>query len=231
MYWLGTSRWCPGPLCMLHFIWICFFLAFTPFPLPLRCLVLLYILVGVYPLWCEGCVGFWAHFFSISFLPGLGIAQVRAFIFIACKAHVFFFMAVGLLAINPVVLLHCVCYNFVFPFTSYYPVGLRADVPAVSAHCFINHWLRASLAHLPHIYLLWAYWPSFLPCQPVLPLYPLGFLSPFTSSLPPFTLMGLLLNSLGLPSFFYSIFTSYYSYELIDHYSCHVNPLSLLIYS
>ena len=175
--------------------------------------------------------GLLGSFFSISFQPRLGIAQVRAFIFIACRAHVFFFMAVGLLAINLVVLLHCVCYSFVFPFTSYYPVGLRANVPAVSTHCFINHWLRASLVHLPHIYLLWAYWPSFLPCQPVLPLYPLGFLSPFTSSLPLFALMGLLLNSLGLPDPFYSIFTSYYSCGIIGHYSCHVIPLSLLIYS
>ena len=31
MYWLGTSRWWSVPLCMLHSIWICFFLAFTPF--------------------------------------------------------------------------------------------------------------------------------------------------------------------------------------------------------
>ena len=36
MYWLGTSRWCSGPLCMLHSVWICFFLAFTSFPLPLH---------------------------------------------------------------------------------------------------------------------------------------------------------------------------------------------------
>ena len=34
MYWLGTSKWCLGPLCRLHSIWIWFFLAFTPFLLP-----------------------------------------------------------------------------------------------------------------------------------------------------------------------------------------------------
>ena len=102
-------------------------------------------------------------------------------------------------------LLHCVGYSFVFPFTSYYPVGLQADVPVVSTHCFINPLLRATLSHLPHLYLLWAYWPSFLPCQPVLPLYSLGFLGPFTSSFALFTPMGLLLNSLG---FFGSFTTS-----------------------
>ena len=34
MYWLGTNRWCSGSLCMLHFVLICFFLAFTAFLLP-----------------------------------------------------------------------------------------------------------------------------------------------------------------------------------------------------
>ena len=191
-------------LCACSTLFEFFFLAFTPFLLPLLCLVLLYILVGVYPSWCGGYVGFWAHSFSISFIPRLGIAQVRAFIFIACRAHVFFFMAVDLLAINLVVLLHCVCYSFVFPFTSYYPVGLWADVLVVSACCFINHWLKASLTHLPHIYLLWTYWPSFLSCQPVLPLYSLGFLSSFTSFLPLF-----------------------YSYGSASHQFCHSSLLGL----
>ena len=82
MYWLGTSRWCLGPLCMLHSVWICFFLAFTPFLLPLHCLILLLILIDVYPLWCEGCVGFWAHISFLSSLPRLGITQAKAFIFL-----------------------------------------------------------------------------------------------------------------------------------------------------
>ena len=37
MYWLGTSRWCLGPLCMLSLrLNFFFFLAFTPFLLPLH---------------------------------------------------------------------------------------------------------------------------------------------------------------------------------------------------
>ena len=90
--------------------------------------------------------------------------------------------------------------------------------PSILPYCFI-------VATIALFFLLWAYWPSFLPCQPILLLYSLGFLGPFTSSLHLFTLMGLLLNYLDLPSKpFYSIFTSYYSYGLIGHYSCHVNP-------
>ena len=57
-----------------------------------------------------------------------------------------------------------------------------------------------------------------------LPLYSLGFLSPFTSSLPLFTPMGFLLDSLGFLSPFTISLPIYYSYRLIDPYSCHVNP-------
>ena len=114
-------------------------------------------------------------------------------------------MTVGLLATNPAIPLHCVYYNFVFLFNSYYPMGLRANVPAVSTHFFINPLFRASLTHLPRLYLFWACWPTFLLCQPILPLYSLGFLNPFTSYLPLFTLMGLSLNSLG----FLGPFTTY----------------------
>ena len=105
-------------------------------------------------------------------------------------------MTMGLLATNPTIPLHCVYYNFIFLFTSYCPMGLRANVPAVSNHFFINPLYRDSLAHLPCIYLFWACWPTFLPCQPILSFYSLGFLNSFTSSLPLFTPMGLLLNSL-----------------------------------
>ena len=57
-----------------------------------------------------------------------------------------------------------------------------------------------------------------------LPLYSLGSLGPFTSSLPLFTPMGLLLHSLCFPSPFTTSLPLYYSYGLIDPYSCHVNP-------
>ena len=98
LYWLGTSKWCPSPLCMLHSICVCFFLAFAPLLLLLRHLVLLCILAYVHHLWCGGCVGFWAHVFFILSLPRLGIVQVKAFVSMACWAHVlsFFFMVVGL---------------------------------------------------------------------------------------------------------------------------------------
>ena len=62
-------------------------------------------------------------------------------------------MIVDLLTTNPTILLHRACYSFTSLFTSYYPVGLEVDVLAVLTHIFINLFLRASLAHFPHLYL------------------------------------------------------------------------------
>ena len=69
----------------------------------------------------------WAFGLILSSLPGLGITQVKAFIFIACRVHDFFFMVVGLRAINLAILLHCGYYSSVFPL-----MGLLAIIPAMS---------------------------------------------------------------------------------------------------
>ena len=162
MYQLGTSRWCPSPLCTFHFVCVCSFLAFTPFLLLLCYLVLLYILACVYPLWHERYVGFWAHVFFLLSHPRLGI--------VPAKAHALFFMVMGLLAINLVILLHCVCHDLVLPLLLITPMGLLAGVPTILAHWPINSLQWASLVHLLHLYLLsflWAYQPSFLPRQPI----------------------------------------------------------------
>ena len=53
-----------------HFYYLCIWL------------ILLYVLVDIYLLWREGCVGFWAHIFFLSSLLGLGIAWAKAFIFL-----------------------------------------------------------------------------------------------------------------------------------------------------
>ena len=56
---------------------------------------------------------------------------------------------------------------------------------------------------------MWACWMVFLLCQPIDPL----------------------ILSFRLPRSIYYIFTSYHSYGLVGHHSCHVNPLSLTLYS
>ena len=132
--------WCLYPLCMLHFVWICFFLAFTPFLLPLFCLILLYVLVGVYLLWREGYVGFWAHVpCLLSFLwTGRCLGKGPH---LPTEPMFFFFVFVGLLATDPAISLHRVCCSYTIPFTSCYPVNSWADVPV---HFFVNPLLKAS---------------------------------------------------------------------------------------
>ena len=65
-------------------------------------------------------------------------------------------MFVGLLAVDPAIPLHCACYSITFPFYFLLPMSLRADAPTVPTHFFINILLKASLAHIPHLYLFWA---------------------------------------------------------------------------
>ena len=80
---------------------------------------------------------------------------MKALIFLLSLCS-FFPVSVGLLAVDPAISLHRACDSFTSLFISYYPVGLRADAPAMSAHFFINLLLRVSLAHFPYLYLFWA---------------------------------------------------------------------------
>ena len=96
-----------------------------------------------------------------------------------------FSMTKGLLATDSTISLHRAYYSFTSPFISCYPMGLRADVPVVPTHFFINLLLRASLARFLHLYLYWALLANILAvCQPISLLHSFGFLGPFTSSLP-----------------------------------------------
>ena len=83
MYWLGTSRWCLGPLCMFHFVWICFFLTFTPFSTAsmfvwFYCTSwLVFISCGMKDVWAFGLM-----FPSFHPFLGLDIAWVKTLIFL-----------------------------------------------------------------------------------------------------------------------------------------------------
>ena len=56
------------------------------------CLILLYVLVGVYLLWREGCVGFWAHVLCLLLLLGMLLVQKPSS---SCWAHAFLFYDQG----------------------------------------------------------------------------------------------------------------------------------------
>ena len=154
-----------------------------------------------------------SHF--LPFIPFWARYHSGESLYLPTKPMLFFSMIVGCLAINPAISLHCVYYSFTFLFISYYPVAFRVDVPAASTHFFINFLLRASLAHFHvftsfgligqhsyHVILFYHFihWVFsahllllylFLLTWACLLLNSLGFLSPFTTSLPLITLLGL----------------------------------------
>ena len=122
----------------------------------------------------------------------------------------FFLLSVGLLAIDPVVSLNRVCYNFTFLFTLCYLVRLWADVPAVPTHSFVNLFCLGLLRPTFHIFTFFGLcWPKFLLCQPF------HYFIPQTSSvhlLPLYLFYSheLLARSSVLLGPNYHIFTSYY---------------------
>ena len=129
MYWLGTSRWCLGPLCTLYSVCDCFFLAFTSLLLLFRWLVFLCILACVYPLWHGGFLG-------SCFLPFI-LSRVGYYPDESCCLHSLLgprLVVVGFLAINPAILLHCVCHGLILPLLLISPMGLLAGVPIILAH-------------------------------------------------------------------------------------------------
>ena len=191
MYWLGASRWCLGPLCMLHSVWICFFLAFTPFLLPL-CLFDFVVRSG----WCLSLVAWRMCGFlglcSLPFISSLDWVLLGWRPLPFCQAHALFFpVFVGLLAMDLAIPLHRAYYSITSLFISCYPWahGLMLLSCQLTFHIFTSFGL---------------YWPTFLLCQPIsftrLPrsiyffftsftpmgflLDPLGFLGPITTSLP-----------------------------------------------
>ena len=209
MYWLGTNKWCPGLLCMLHSVWICFFLTFTPFLLSL-CLFD----SAVHASWCLSFV-VWRMcgllgLYSLPFTPSWTGCCLDKSLHLPAKPMLSFPMTVGLLTVDPAVLLHHACYSFTSLFISGYPVGLRANAPAMPTHFFINLLPSASLAHFPHLYFFWAllantlvvpvhFTTSFLRFSRLIYFF-------FTS----FTFLSFFARFFELPRPHYHIFTSYY---------------------
>ena len=123
MYWLGASRWCLGPLCMLHSVWICFFLAFTPFLLS-PCLFDSIVRAN----WCLSFVvwrvyGFLSSYF-LPFIPSWTGYHLGKSLHLPTEPVLFFSMTMGLLAIEPTMSRHCVCHNYTSPFYFSLPRGL-----------------------------------------------------------------------------------------------------------
>ena len=125
----------------------------------------------------------------------LAIPWVKAFTFLS-SPYSFFSCVCGPLGCGSCHTTSLCLYSITSLFISCYPVGLRADAPAVLAHFFINLLLRASLAHFSHLYLFWALLASI----PTVPAYFIPRV--FSAHLLLFYLFyshGLFAKSFGLP--------------------------------
>ena len=196
MYWLGISRWCLGPLCMLHSVWICLFLAFTLFLLLLRCLILLYVLVDVYLKWREGCVGFWAHIFFLSSFLGLGVAWAKVFICLLSLC----FLLYGCGPFWPLILpYYFILSAIALPLFLFLIIPWVCGLPWPNFHVFTSFRLIGQCSRHTSPFYHFIPWnssanllllPLFTPMY--LLLNSLGFLNPFTTSLPLIILLDLL---------------------------------------
>ena len=140
-------------------------------------------------------MGFWAHVPCRSSFLWTGCCLGKG-LHLPVEPMFFFLVFVGLLTIDSAISLHRACYSFTsFFFISCYPMGLRADVPAVPAHFFINLLLKASLAYFPHLYLFWV----LLANIPIMLAYFifLGLPQPIYFLFTSFTLMGFLVDLLS----------------------------------
>ena len=194
MYWLGTSRWCLGPLCMLHFCLNLFLsslhtiLAASMFVWFCCTFWWVFNFCGMKDTWAFGLM-----FPDFHSFPRLGIAWVKALTFLA---HILFFsMSMGLLARDPTMPLHCSYYiitSLLFSVTcglmgwcSYHVSPLSTSLPLLG---FIGqHSCCASPFHSSdHLLHFTSFtFMGFL-------LNPLGFHGPITTSLPLITFSGLL---------------------------------------
>ena len=140
--WVQVS----GTLVLCAYSTLSEFVSFCPshhFCCLLVCLILLYVLVSVYLLWHKGSVGFWAHVTCPSSFLWIGHCLGKG-LHLPVEPMFFFLVSMGLLTIDPAILLHHACYSFTLLFTSCYPVNLSTDVLVVPAYFFVNLLLKAS---------------------------------------------------------------------------------------
>ena len=154
------------------------------------------VLVGVYLLWHEGCVGFWAHILNFSPLLGLGVAWAKS-PHLPAEPMFSFSMFVSLLAINPTIWFHCACYNFTSLFHFLLPRGLMNCCSSRVNPLLHQSLLRASFAYFPYLYLFLALLANILAVPAHFTTSFLGLLQLIYYFFTSFTPMGFLLNSWG----------------------------------
>ena len=130
------------------------------------CLILLYVLVGFYPLWREGCVGFWAYIPCLLPLLRLGIPWAESLIFLPSSCLPFLCLWAFLLLILP--------YHFAVPAIALPLLLLLVTLWACGRMLLPCQPTSSSIfcSRLPsptfHVFTSFGLcWPAFLLCQPI----------------------------------------------------------------
>ena len=159
------------------------------------CLILLYVLVDVYLLWREGCVGFWTYVPCLSSLPQTGRCLDEG---PHLPTEPIFFSFLCLWASLLWILPHL----FIMP-------AIALSLFFISCFPWAYRLMLLPCQPTFHIFTSFGpYWPTFLLCWPILffgfsrPIYFFFFYL--------FYSYGLFASSFGLPQPNYHILTSYY---------------------
>ena len=191
-------------------VWICFFLAFTPF-LSSPCLSNSVVRSG----WCfllqhEGRIGFWAYVLCLSSLLWTGHYLGKS-LHLPTKPMFLFLVFVGLSTIASTISFHHAYYSFILLLLCVKPWACDLLYQSTSSSIFCSRLPRPTSHTLTSLRLCRL---AFLLYQPISSFYPSGFLGPFTTSLP-LLFPWLFAKSFGLPQPNYHIFTSHYFLGLL----------------
>ena len=211
------------------------------------CLILLYVPVGVYLLWREGCAGFQAHIPYYLPLLRLGVAWAKALIFLPSPCFPFLCLQTFWLLVLPYhfVVLVVALPLLLLPVTPWACGQMLLPCQPTSSSIFCSRLPR------PTFYIFTSFglcWPAFLLCQPITsflrlsqPVYfiftsftamsflldTLDFIDPITTSLYLITFLGLLafkpthlslsIHFLGFPDSFTSSLSLNIPMDLLLH--------------
>ena len=176
MYWLSTSRWCLGPLCMLHFRLNLFLSSLH--------------VISVASVFVWFCCTFWLVFISL-----VGVYLLGGGPHLPIEPMFFSFLCLWPSWLW-ILSYHFIMSTIVLPFLfiSCYPWAyglmlLLCQPTSLSIFCSRLPW---PISHIFTSFEL--YWPTFLLCQPISFL---GLLQPIYFFFTSFTLMGFLLDPLS----------------------------------
>ena len=138
-------------------------------------------LVNVYLLWRERCMGFWAHILYLSPFLRLGVAWTKALIFLSSSCFPFWCLWAFWLLILPY---HFIVPTMTLPLLSFLVIPWACKLILLPCQPTSSSIFYSGLPWpIFHVFTSFGLcWPTFLLCQLISLLHSSGFLNLFTSS-------------------------------------------------